>query len=315
MIWNSKDTMLDEMLRGLVAAQPGEFERIENLYSYSLAKRNLTGGRVRIITNGGGGTGPMFPGFVGNGLADGMCSGELDCAPNAYAIYELAKHIEDGRGVILIVNHFAGDFLNNDMAQELLATENIDSRAVYVSDDMFSCKGEPKENRGGLNGILHIIRIAAAAAEKGLDLDEVYRIAEKANARLRSITVCVNEDEGTVEFGNGFSGEAPSVTSKYECADQLAGICAEYLTEELSEYGLQDIVLSVNRHAYTTYNEGYVMLNAMIGALQDRSHIVSAAAGSYFPIFKRNGFIISVLALDDELKDFVHPVSGYDFSI
>ena len=57
------------------------------------------------------------------------------------------------------------------------------------------------------------------------------------------------------------------------------------------------------------------MLNAMIGALQDRSHIVSAAAGSYFPIFKRNGFIISVLALDDELKDFVHPVSGYDFSI
>lgn len=112
---NSVEIALDEMIKGILLAQPQEFERIDNDYSYALIRKKRVADRIRIMVNGGGGWGPMFPGFVGEGLADAMVHGDFNCAPNAWLIYETAYRIHTGKGV------------------------------CYASDDVCSAKGEEKE--------------------------------------------------------------------------------------------------------------------------------------------------------------------------
>jgi len=140
-ILNSIDSALDEMLSGVMAAQPGEFVRMENLHSYILYKRNIDNDKVQVVISGGGGFGPLFPSFVGKGLADAVCFGEFNCAPNAYALYEVAKTVNRGKGILFLTNNFVGDFLNNDMAKELLYIDGIASEVCYASDDILSARG------------------------------------------------------------------------------------------------------------------------------------------------------------------------------
>lgn len=313
---NKKENVLDECIRGIMAAQPGEFIRIENPYSYSFYRKAPEPKRVQIVISGGGGRGPMFPGFVGEGLADGVSHGDFDCAPTAYAIYETAKAVDAGRGVLLLTNHFTGDYLNNDMAKEFLENEGIRVMICYASDDLFSARGEPKEHRGGLSGIGLLIKIAACAARQGLPLEKVFRITEKANDRLRSVTVCLNPETGEMEFGNGFSGEQPYITHPFKSADDMAEKVLKYFYKELRDVMNGTIHLMVNRMYEMTYVEGCVVTESLRRRLAaDGYPNCRCAVGSYFDAFDANGCIISILAADEELDTYLKPVHGYDFTI
>ena len=174
---NARDRALDESMKGIFAAQPDEFVRLPGEYSYTLYRKRLKRDRVQIVISGGGGAGPLFPGFVADGLADAISHGDFGCAPNAYSLYEVGKAIHQGKGILYMTNNFAGDFLNNDMAQELLVTEGIPAKVAYASDDIFSAQGEPKEKRGGLSGIGLMMKAASGAADRGMGLDEVLAVA------------------------------------------------------------------------------------------------------------------------------------------
>ena len=171
----------------------------------------------------------MWAGFARQGLADAAVHGEFNCAPNAYVLYEMAKTIDAGKGVLFLCNHFMGDYLNNDMALELLAHEGIRARACYISDDVCSCIGEEKESRGGLHGIAQVAKLASAAAGRGDSLEQVWRLAKKGNERLRSVTMKV-EEEGKLLVGPGFSGEPPVESVPFESADQLVSLAVDRLT-------------------------------------------------------------------------------------
>ena len=316
-IFNTRETALSEAIAGILTAQPDDYVQIPNLYSFTLHRKHIKENRVQVVTSGGGGYGPQFPGFVGEGLADAVSHGDFDCAPNAYSIYEVSKIIDRGRGVMLITNHFTGDYLNNDMAQELLATDGIDSRVCYASDDRFSARGEAKEKRGGLSGIAMLIKVAAAAADAGLDLEEVFRITEKANDRLRTVTVRVSDDNKTMDFGAGFSGEAPAEVMDFVSADHLAQQAVAFAMDELAQYreGAR-IHVMINRMAAMSYLEGYVVLTAVKKALEQAGYAVGrCSAGCYFDAFDANGCMISMMAADAELETYLLPVCGYDFSL
>lgn len=314
-ILNSKDSALDEMISGVMAAQPGEFVRIENLHSYVLYNRNIVDDRVQIVISGGG-FGPLFPGFIGKGLADAVCHGEFNCAPNAYALYKVAKTINRRKGILFLTNNFTGDFLNNDMAKELLYIDGIESEVCYASDDIFSARGEPKEKRGGLCGIATLIKIASCAADKGLGLQDVYCITQKANDRLRSITVCLNEEKMQMEFGNGFSGEAPAVVKDFVSADDLAANAIKYILSELREFKDSCLYFTINRMIGMSYLEGYVVLQSVKRQLEELGYSVGGSAvGGYFDAYDSNGCIISILAADDELEQYLNPVTAYDFTV
>lgn len=315
-IYNDRETELDEKLDGIMDARPGELCRVENLHSHTMYQKAIPDDRVQIVINGGGGYGPLFAGFVGEGLAQAVCEGDFDCAPNAYALYDVAKTIHRGKGILFLANNFTGDYLNNDMAQELLRTEGILSEAVYASDDICSARGEPKENRGGLSGIGLLIKAASSAAAAGLPLAEVARIARKANDALRSITVRLNEAMDTMEFGPGFSGEPPAFSAPFVSADDLARRALDCLLGELNGRPSIRYDYIVNRMRDMTYVEGYVLLHAVKRRLLDLGlpdgH---CASGCYFDAFEGKGCTVSLLAADEELARYLAPVQAHDFSI
>ncbi len=313
---NTDQQCLDEVLKGIMAAQPGKFRRIGSEFGYTLTKSQLRSDKVQIIVNGGGGRGPFFEGLVGEGMADAMVSGDFNCAPNAYMIYQAAREIDRGKGVFLLTNNFMGDYLNNDMAQELLQAEGIASKVCYVSDDIYSARGEPKECRGGLSGIGLIMKTASAAAEKGASLEEVYRIAEKANRRIRSLTFLYNNETNRIEFGNGFSGE--KAVEEIECCDvdTIARKVADILLGELDKYRSDMIHVMINRMLYMSYAEGYIILNALKKALEEQKCRVGiCTTGNYLDVFDYNGCIVSLIAADEELEKHMKYVNGFDFAI
>lgn len=313
-IWNSKETAHEEALKGMMLANPGKYTRLSTKYGYGLYRNDLEKNKVRIIINGGGGYGPMWSGFADDGLADAMVHGNFDSAPNAYVLYEMAKTIEDGCGVLFLTNHFMGDYLNNDLAVELLARDGIRAKACYVSDDILSCIGEPKENRGGLHGIGQICKIAAEAAKQGLSLDEVYRLTEKTNGRLRSVSV--NIRDGKVLFGEGFSGEPAVKISEYESVDKAMEEACSILLGEMGMWKEESFYISLNTHCSVGYTEGFVLLNSASRELAGQGiDLLGGAAGTYFDVFGGTGFMLCLLACDEELKKYMHPVTGYGFTV
>lgn len=317
MIYVNKDRdPLKETVEGILDSRPDILKSVENEYSHVCVKKRMPEKQVRILVNGGGGRGPFFEGCVGEGLADAAVSGDFNCAPNAYMIYQIAKQIDCGKGVLLVTNHFMGDYLNNDMARELLEAEGISVKVCYVSDDIYSARGEAKEARGGLCGIGFILKIAAAAAKSGNSLEEVYRISEKANDRIRSLAFCYNEKSGKIELGNGFSGEAPAEILPLMDADSLAERIVSVILRELQKYENKKIHIMMNRMFYMSYVEGYIMLHAVKEVLKRRKFEIGfCTAGLYFDAFDYNGGILSILAADEELEQYIYSVNGFDFTI
>lgn len=307
---------LENKLLGIMDARPGAFKRLETVHSYALYRSDFDPDRVQIIANGGGGYGPLFSGFIGEDLADGSCEGNHDTAPNAYALYDLARTIGAKKGVLFIANHFAGDCLNDDMAIELLAGEGIAARATYARDDMFSAKDEPWENRGGVSGVGMLIKVAAAAAKSGLSLEEVHRVTEKASRRLRSLTALLDEETLEVAFGTGFSGEPAALKEPYAGAEALAGHIAGLLLTELTPVAGEKLHIMVNRMCEMSYTEGYGLLHILKKECTARGYeVAGCACGQYFDAYEGNGAIISLLAADEELMEYTTKAEGHDFAV
>lgn len=313
-MWNKKENAHDQALKGILRANPGKYQRLSTKYGYGLYLNVLTKNQVRIIVNGGGGYGPMWSGFADAELADAMVHGEFDSAPNAYVLYEMAKTIDCGCGVLFLTNNFMGDYLNNDMAIELLSKDGIKAEVCYATDDIFSCEGEPRENRGGLHGIGQICKLAAAAARQGLELDAVKKIADKANSRLTSLSV--NISDGQMRFGEGFSGEPAVHSCSYHCVDDLAKeACLMLLKENPIEKG-ESFYLSVNSHCSVGYTESFVLLNSLATELEKGGiRLCGCAVGTYLDVFEGSGCMISLLKCDEEMEKYLYPVSGYGFKV
>lgn len=313
-VWNSGESAHEEALQGIMLANPGKYTRLPSPYGYGLYRTNLPQNQVRIIINGGGGYGPMWAGFADEGLADAMVHGNFDSAPNAFVLYEMAKTIDCGCGVLFLTNHFMGDYLNNDMAVELLAHDGIEAKLCCISDDILSCEGEEKEHRGGLHGIGQVCKICAAAAGDGLPLDEVWRLAEKVNSRLRSLSVNIRGDK--VFYGEGFSGEPAAKIEEYQSVDRMVAEAFDILLKEMGQWKDDTFYVSVNSHCSVGYTETFAILNSAVRQLGARGLAVEGcAAGTYFDVFEGSGCMLSLLACDEELKDYIRPVKGYGFVI
>ena len=172
-----------------------------------LLKRTPTPDRVAVIISGGGSNGPFIPGFVGEGMADAAVVGPPYTAPSAYALYETGKAIGKEKGILLLYNNFMGDYLNNDMAAELLQLEGYEVEQVSCYDDMGMAIGEPRENRGGRIAIAYLIKLCAEAARQGKPLKEIAALARKAIARSSTLCVAVEPEKNCVTYGAGFSDE------------------------------------------------------------------------------------------------------------
>ena len=307
---NSIETVLAESLDGFTAAH-ADIVALGAERKFVM-RRALNPQKVALVSGGGSGHEPLHAGFVGRGMLDAACPGQIFTSPTPDQIVEAATAVGGKAGVLFIVKNYAGDRMNFEMAAELYEDKAM---SVITNDDVAVDKSTYSEGRRGVAGTLVVEKIVGAAAEKGMDLKLCAELAADVNARTRSIgvaltsctvpaagtpTFALGEDE--MEMGVGIHGEPGRRRMRLSRADDIAEqmVGAILSDHEGSPFGRA--LLLVNGFGGTPSLELYLMYNAARRILQQRGVTVARSlVGSYVTSLEMAGCSITVTMLDDNL--------------
>lgn len=308
MIWKTEhlDYFARDCFNGMCASRPDIWQvGYTQKNAAVLLKAKPTFDQFAVIVSGGAGNGPLFPGYVGEGLADAAAVGGPYSAPNAYAILEAGRMLGRKKGVLLLYNNFAGDYLNNDMAQEMLETEGIAVESVIVSDDVATALGEPKENRSGRCGIALLIKLAGAYAAAGMPLKEAAQKLRHAATRLGTLSLHLDEAQSMVYYGGGISGEPPIRTETHMDVHKAAAEVCRMLLADLQPTADEKLFLMINRLRMTSYADGYVMADAISRELPLHHDVAEVRCGVYSNVRDCYGYDFSILCMDEETCSYM----------
>lgn len=317
-LYNDPKLFADECLTGLAAAYP---DTVVRTFGGVVRASAAPAGEVAVVIGGGSGHYPAFAGWVGQGLAHGAACGNVFASPSASQVYAVARAADNGGGVLLTFGNYAGDVLHFGQAAEQLRAEGVDVRVVTVSDDVASNTPERSHDRRGVAGDLVVFKIAAAAAERGLDLDAVEALARRANARTRSLGVAFagctlpgaaaplfTVPDGQMSVGLGVHGEpgvreVPRGTAS-EVADLLVdGVLAEEPPRGVDGYEGRAIVL-LNGLGTVKYEELFVVYSRVAARLADAGiEVVLPEVGELMSSLDMAGLSLTVTYLDHEIED------------
>lgn len=316
---NDPEEFVDEMLEGLVLASGGGLRQVDGEPRAVVRADADFRGRVTIATGGGAGHLPLFVGYVGVGLADGCCVGNLFAAPSSDQMLAVTRAIDGGRGVLYLYGNYGGDRLNFDLAGELAAAEGIEVRTVVGADDVASAPPENAVRRRGIAGIFFSYRVAGACAMSGAGLDEVARVAQVVADRTRSIGVALsgttlptvghpNFDvpEGEMEIGMGIHGEPGVRRGPLQTADQVADDLLARLIEDVQPEPNSRFAVLVNGLGATPPEELFILYRRVHHGLEAAGHAVHRAfVGEYATSLEMAGASVSLLYLNDELTAYL----------
>ena len=320
-IINKPENYVKEMLEGIYIAHP-DFVTYVNNDLHCLVSSNKVEGKVGIMTGGGSGHLPLFLGYVGKGMLDGCAVGDVFQSPSAEQIMAITKAIDSGAGVLYIYGNYNGDIFNFDMAAEMADfEENIRTETVVAGDDVATPKPEPgeKSSRRGVAGIFFVYKCAGADADKMMNLDEVKRIAEKAAKNVRTLGVALSPcivprvgkpgfeiGDGEMEIGMGIHGETGIRRSHLMPADQVVDEMLDNIIADLPYQKNDEVAVLVNGLGATTLDEQYIVTRRINQYLSDKGiHVYRYYVGEYVTSLEMAGFSISLLKLDEELKELL----------
>ena len=308
--------VVEESLTGYLTAYRKYYKKIEdyNAFYYKKHRQN----KVALVIGGGSGHEPLFTGYCGAGLADAVACGNVCASPNPELITEAAKAVDQGKGVLFVYGNYAGDNLNFDMAEEMCQANGMKTAHVRDWDDFASAPKDRITDRRGIAGDVYTIKIAGAACDAGLSLEEVVRITEKARDNTNTIglatspgtlpgndkpTFEISDDE--MEFGMGLHGE-PGIerTKMMPCSDMVDRMYRELKLEMQLKAG-DEVAVLVNGLGSTPLLE----LNLVYYELYKRIHkeglkVYDAEIKTYCTCMEMGGFSITFLKMDDELKPY-----------
>lgn len=274
-------------------------------------------GKVSVIVGGGSGHYPAFAGYVGPGLADAAVAGDVFASPSTAAVARVCRQADQGGGILLGFGNYAGDVLNFGVAAERLRAEGIDVRIVPVTDDVASAPVDTVAKRRGIAGDLVVFKIAGAAAEAGLSLDEVERITRHANANTVSFGVAFagctlpgagqplfTVPKGKMALGLGIHGEPGIREEDRVSAADLAKLLTETLLAE-KPAGTRRIGAMLNGLGATKYEELFVLWTQVAALLkQAELDIVAPEAGEFVTSLDMQGCSLTLIWLDEELETY-----------
>src|SRR6202451_1520863 len=287
---NSVDTMLAESLDGFAAAH-GDIVTLGPERKF-VRRRSPNIDKVALISGGGSGHEPLHGGFVGVGMLDAACPGQIFTSPTPDQIVDAAAAFASKAGVLFIVKNYAGDCMNFEMAAEVFEGT---STTIVTNDDVAVEKWTYSTGRRGVAGTLVVEKIVGAAAEKGANLKACAELGTEVNAKTRSLgvalTSCTVPAAGTptfslsddeMEMGVGIHGEPGRRRVKLANADALADEMVNAILADFDHPGSGDALLFVNGFGGTPAIELYLMYNAARNILQDRGLKISRSlVGSY----------------------------------
>lgn len=274
--------------------------------------------KVALVVGGGSGHEPLFAGFVGAGLADASANGNICASPNPELIKVTAQEVDQGKGVLFVYGNYAGDNLNFDMAEELCRAEGMKTAHVREWDDFASAPKERITDRRGIAGDIFTIKVAGAACDAGLDLEEVVRITEKARDNTFSIglatspgTLPGNEkptfeiDDDEMEFGMGLHGEPGIERTKMLTCDEMVDRMYKELKAEMDLKEGEEIAILVNGLGSTpTISLNLVYYDLFKRLYKDGIKVYDAEIKSWCTCMEMGGFSITFLRMDEELKKY-----------
>lgn len=314
-IFDNPAEFADEALAGFIAANRQYVAKVDGGVVRST---EMTDGQVALVVGGGSGHYPAFAGLVGTGLAAGSACGNMFASPAAGQVYRVAKASNAGGGVLFCYGNYAGDVLHFGQAQSRLNAEGIQTRTVLVTDDIASAPIDQIDKRRGIAGNLTVAKIAGAAAEAGLSLDEVERLASKANHRTRSLGVAFDGctlpgaeealfhvPAGKMALGLGIHGEPGISEHDLPTASELALLLVSQLLADQPENAGTDVVAIVNGLGTVKYDELFLLFGKIETLLiQAGLTVFEPECGEIVTSLDMSGLSLTLFWLDEELKQY-----------
>lgn len=315
-IINNPESIVLEMCEGIVSAHP----ELSLIPRYQIIKRKeIDQNKVSLVSGGGSGHEPAHAGFVGKGMLTAAVCGDVFASPSTTQVYNALEDVKTDKGILLIIKNYSGDCMNFEAAAEMAEDDDVKVECVYVNDDVAVEDSLYTVGRRGVAGTMFVHKLAGAAAEAGKDLQEVKRIAQKTIDNMKSIGIALNSctvpakgtptfqlGEDEIEFGVGIHGEPGIERQKIKSADEMAKQMLDKVLVELDLSENKDCAIIVNGLGATPLMELYLLNNSVSKQLSEKGiNIYKTFVGNYMTALDMAGASITVLALDDELKQYL----------
>jgi dihydroxyacetone kinase-like protein len=312
-LMNAVQTMLDESLDGFAAAHADIVELgPERKF---IRRRTLTRGKVALISGGGSGHEPMHAGFVGLGMLDAACPGQVFTSPTPDQMVAAIEAVDTGAGCLMIVKNYEGDVMNFEMAGELAAAGDRKVESVVTNDDVAVPNSTWSTGRRGVAGTLVVEKIVGAAAEQSMGLEDLRDLGRQVNERTRSFGIALSPctvpaagkptfelGPGEMEVGVGIHGEPGRRRSKLASADAIAEDMLGAILGDLAPPAGSECLLLVNGFGGTPLMELYLMVNSARRNLAGRGLAVTRhLTGSLVTSLDMAGCSLTVTLLDERL--------------
>jgi dihydroxyacetone kinase-like protein len=313
---NDPAEVVRESLAGLAAAH-ADLLRVDFDSQIVVRKDAPRAGKVGLVSGGGSGHEPLHGGFVGLGMLDAACPGEVFTSPVPDQMLAATKAVDGGAGVVHIVKNYTGDVLNFKLAAELADDDGIQVESVLTNDDVAVEDSLYTAGRRGTGVTVLVEKIAGAKAEAGGSLAEVAAVARKVNEHGRSfgvaLTSCATPSAGSptfeiggdeMEFGVGIHGEPGRRREKVRSAAEVVEEMASVILSDLDPPAGTPLLAFVNGLGGTPLIELYLVYNELAKQLAGRGLAIERnLVGNYITSLEMAGISITLLALDDELVE------------
>ena len=314
---NKPENIVTEMIGGMLKAFPDYLEQVGDLPV--VKRKNKKEGKVALISGGGSGHEPSHAGFVGYGMLDAAVAGEVFTSPSADKVYEAIKAVDSGNGVLLIIKNYSGDVMNFEMAAEMAGMEGINVKKIIVNDDIAVENSTYTVGRRGIAGTVLVHKMVGAAAEKGYSLDELEVLGNKVISRTKTMGMSLKpcmvpttgklsfelpEDE--VEIGLGIHGEPGTHREKMQDANAHVDYLLDKILKESELSENDEVAVLVNGLGETTLIELYIINNRVSEVLANKNiKVYDTIVGNYMTSLDMGGFSITLVKLDDEMKELL----------
>ncbi|NLP60179.1 dihydroxyacetone kinase subunit DhaK [Paraburkholderia sacchari] len=308
---NHVDDFLSESLAGFAAAH-GDLVVLDNEPVF-VRRKTLKPGKVALVSGGGSGHEPLHIGFVGYGMLDAACPGQVFTSPTPDQMMAAAKAVDTGAGTLFIVKNYSGDLMNFEMASEMSELPNA---MVLINDDVAVENSSYTTGRRGVAGAVIVEKLVGSLAESGADLEQCKAFGDRINKRTASMGVafssCTVPAAGTltfkigddeIEVGVGIHGEPGRRRARFATADAIAAELLTAIIADLKPGNGSELLVLINGLGGTPLGELYLLFNSTRSWLHQRGLVVARVqVGSLTTSLEMAGASITLCVLDDEMK-------------
>ena len=310
---NKVDEILTESLTGFGDAHQ-DILQVKLNPDFISRKNKPSNPKVALISGGGSGHEPLHGGFVGYGMLDAACPGQVFSAPTPDQMESAAKHVHSGKGILFIVKNYSGDIMNFEMGADML---DLEHQTIIVNDDVAVEDSTFTTGRRGVAGTMIIEKTVGSLAETGASLDECKNFGDHVNKMTGSMGVAftsctvpaagkptfdIGNDE--MEFGVGIHGEPGRKREKIKTADEIASELMGAILEDLKPNNNQEVLLHINGFGGTPLMELYLLFESSKKILDQKNIKVSKSlVGNYTTSLDMAGGSITVTKLDQKIAE------------